>query len=77
MTSTGKPASTAGWMTPLPEPTGEPDHRSGTVTSTGAEERIVVAALPAEVFAAVADVRRMARWSPSTGPTNEPAAQAY
>jgi uncharacterized protein YndB with AHSA1/START domain len=32
--------------------------------STSLEEQIVVAASPAEVFAAVADVRRMARWSP-------------
>ncbi|MDQ4034096.1 MAG: SRPBCC family protein [Actinomycetota bacterium] len=32
--------------------------------STTVEERIVVAASTAEVFAAVADVRRMARWSP-------------
>jgi len=32
--------------------------------STSVEEQIVVAAPPAEVFAAVADVRRMARWSP-------------
>lgn len=30
---------------------------------TGAEERIVVDVPPAEVFAAVTDVRRMARWS--------------
>jgi hypothetical protein len=34
------------------------------VHSTGVEEHIVVAAPAAEVFAAVADVRRMARWSP-------------
>jgi hypothetical protein len=33
-------------------------------TSTGVEEHIVVAAPAAEVFTAVADVRRMARWSP-------------
>src|SRR5438309_5724122 len=33
-------------------------------TSTAVEEHIVVAAPAAEVFAAVADVRRMARWSP-------------
>ena len=33
-------------------------------TSTGVEEHIVVAVPPAEVFTAVADVRRMARWSP-------------
>lgn len=32
--------------------------------STGAEEHIVVDVPPAEVFAAVTDVRRMARWSP-------------
>lgn len=32
--------------------------------STTAKERIVVAVPVAEVFAAVADVRRMARWSP-------------
>ncbi|MGH3766813.1 MAG: SRPBCC family protein [Pseudonocardiaceae bacterium] len=64
MTSTGKPASTAGRTAPLPEPAGKPDLRGGSVGSTGAEERIVVAAPPAEVFAAVADIRRMARWSP-------------
>jgi ribosome-associated toxin RatA of RatAB toxin-antitoxin module len=33
-------------------------------TSTAVEEHIVVAAPATEVFAAVADVRRMARWSP-------------
>jgi uncharacterized protein YndB with AHSA1/START domain len=32
--------------------------------ATTVEEQIVMAAPPAEVFAAVADVRRMARWSP-------------
>lgn len=32
--------------------------------STGVEERIVVAVPAVEVFAAVTDVRRMARWSP-------------
>jgi hypothetical protein len=35
-----------------------------TGTSTAVEEHIVVAAPAAEVFAAVADVRRIARWSP-------------
>ena len=33
-------------------------------TSTAVEEHIVVAAPATDVFAAVADVRRMARWSP-------------
>ncbi|MGQ0719059.1 MAG: SRPBCC family protein [Pseudonocardiales bacterium] len=33
-------------------------------TSAGVEERIEVAAPAAEIFAAVADVHRMARWSP-------------
>ncbi|MGH3527916.1 MAG: SRPBCC family protein [Pseudonocardiaceae bacterium] len=33
-------------------------------TSTAVEEHVVVAAPAAEVFTAVADVRRMARWSP-------------
>lgn len=64
MTSARKPAPRAGRTAPLPGPAGMPDHRSGSMGSTGLEERIVVAAPPAEVFAAVADVRRMARWSP-------------
>lgn len=59
MASTGEPAPKAREMAPLHEP----DHRGGSVHSTGVEEHIVVAAPAAEIFWAVADVRRMARWS--------------
>lgn len=64
MSSTGEPAPRAARTAPLPEPARVPDHRGGPKSSAGVEERIVVSAPPAEVFAAVADVRRMARWSP-------------
>jgi uncharacterized protein YndB with AHSA1/START domain len=64
MSSTGEPTPRAGRTVPLPEPERQPDHRGDPMRSAGAEEHIVVAAPPAEVFAAVADVRRMARWSP-------------
>ncbi len=64
MTSTGQPPPRAGRTAPLPGPARNPDHPGGSTNSTEVEEHIVVAAPPAEVFAAVADVRRMARWSP-------------
>lgn len=60
MTSTGEPTP----MAPSPEPTRGPNHRGASMSSVGMEEHIVVSAPPAKVFAAVADVRRMARRSP-------------